>query len=211
MPKQTFFNLPEEKRKRIIDAAIKEFSIYSFSKSSVNRIVKNSGIAKGSFYQYFEDKKDLYKYIINLIANVKMQYLNDVAINSNDSDFFSLMRRMVDASMKMIRDYPDFAQIGYKFLYESQEFIEDIIGDLDKKGENFMEMLIERSKEKNEIYENLDTSFLSFLISKMNYFILEYIKKFDLNDISWEEMAKISNQIIFILENGIRRGNDDKN
>ncbi|MCA2000505.1 MAG: TetR/AcrR family transcriptional regulator, partial [Chloroflexi bacterium] len=56
MPKQTFLNLPEEKRQAVVRAAIDEFADYGFEASSVNRIVANSGISKGSFYQYFEDK-----------------------------------------------------------------------------------------------------------------------------------------------------------
>ena len=58
MPKETFFNLPEEKREAILDIVIKEFSDNDYKNVSVSRIVKRAGIAKGSFYQYFEDKKD---------------------------------------------------------------------------------------------------------------------------------------------------------
>ncbi|NJN44256.1 MAG: TetR family transcriptional regulator, partial [Anaerolineae bacterium] len=43
MPKQTFLNLPEEKRTIIIDAAIDEFAQYGLENASTNRIVANSG------------------------------------------------------------------------------------------------------------------------------------------------------------------------
>jgi AcrR family transcriptional regulator len=46
MPKQTFFNLPEEKREKIFSAAVDEFAEYGLDNASTNRIVKNSGIAK---------------------------------------------------------------------------------------------------------------------------------------------------------------------
>ncbi|NLY51524.1 MAG: TetR/AcrR family transcriptional regulator, partial [Firmicutes bacterium] len=76
MPKDTFFNLPEDKRQRIIDAAIDEFAHRSFHDARITAIVDAAGIAKGSFYQYFEDKKDLFKYIIGLIAERKIEYIN---------------------------------------------------------------------------------------------------------------------------------------
>ena len=60
MPKETFFNLPEVKRGAILDAALEEFAAYPYDQASVNRIVARAGIPKGSFYQYFENKKDLY-------------------------------------------------------------------------------------------------------------------------------------------------------
>ncbi len=64
MPTQTFFRLPEEKRKRLIDAAWKEFSGVRFAKASINRIVQDARIPRGSFYQYFENKEDLFFYLL---------------------------------------------------------------------------------------------------------------------------------------------------
>ena len=72
MPKDTFFNLPGDKRTLICDVAIDEFADHPFDQASVNRIVAKSGIAKGSFYQYFEDKEDLFLYIIQRIAEEKI-------------------------------------------------------------------------------------------------------------------------------------------
>ncbi|MDD6407130.1 MAG: TetR/AcrR family transcriptional regulator [Lactobacillus equicursoris] len=63
MPKQTFFNLPKEKRDRIIAAAKEVFSKNSYEEASINQIVKLAQIPRGSFYQYFEDKDDLYGYL----------------------------------------------------------------------------------------------------------------------------------------------------
>ncbi|MRR31852.1 TetR/AcrR family transcriptional regulator [bacterium] len=51
MPKPTFFNLPPEKREKIIDAAVEEFAQNGLENASTNRIVENSGISKGSFYR----------------------------------------------------------------------------------------------------------------------------------------------------------------
>ena len=69
MPKDTFFRLPDDKRNRILKGAKKEFYNCSFSEASINRIIKDAEIPRGSFYQYFEDKKDLYLYVIE--ENIK--------------------------------------------------------------------------------------------------------------------------------------------
>ena len=75
MPKQTFFNLPEEKRDLIVDLAIEEFSGHDYDLASVSRIVSKANIAKGSFYQYFEDKQDLYFYLLDLASHEKTALL----------------------------------------------------------------------------------------------------------------------------------------
>jgi TetR/AcrR family transcriptional regulator len=64
MPKPTFFNLTDDKRQRLIDLAIEEFAENDYDLASISKIVAQAGIAKGSFYQYFEDKKDLYQYLL---------------------------------------------------------------------------------------------------------------------------------------------------
>lgn len=64
LPTQTFFNLPEQKKQRLIAGAMKEFTERSLNEASISNIVKNAEISRGSFYQYFEDKKDLYFFLI---------------------------------------------------------------------------------------------------------------------------------------------------
>jgi AcrR family transcriptional regulator len=64
MPHDTFHNLSAEKRARIVKSAIDEFLGASYEKTSIDRIVKGAGIPKGSFYQYFDNKDDLYVYCI---------------------------------------------------------------------------------------------------------------------------------------------------
>lgn len=64
MPTQRFFNLKEEKRKAIVEAAVHEFSRVPYSAASINQIIKEADISRGSFYTYFEDKDDLMRYLI---------------------------------------------------------------------------------------------------------------------------------------------------
>ncbi|WP_226647295.1 TetR/AcrR family transcriptional regulator [Mesobacillus subterraneus] len=64
MPKQTFFNLSESKRKKLIESAEIEFARAPFFEASIANIIKTAGVSRGSFYQYFEDKEDLYFYLL---------------------------------------------------------------------------------------------------------------------------------------------------
>lgn len=59
MPKETFLKLPQEKKEKIIKAAKDEFKRAPLEQASIKNIVENAGIARGSFYQYFESKEDL--------------------------------------------------------------------------------------------------------------------------------------------------------
>ena len=69
MPSTTFFNLPLDKQKKIINAAQLEFSNHPYSEVSINKIIKNAEISRGSFYVYFADKYDLLDFLLSQFKN----------------------------------------------------------------------------------------------------------------------------------------------
>ncbi len=75
MPKDTYYRLADEKRRRIFNAAADELIRVPVSEMSINRIIQNAGISRGSFYQYFEDKYDLAHYVL---ADYVVQFTDDV-------------------------------------------------------------------------------------------------------------------------------------
>ena len=64
MPSSTFLNLPAEKQEKLLEAATREFSHKPFNEASINQIIKEAGIPRGSFYMYFQDKEDLFRYLL---------------------------------------------------------------------------------------------------------------------------------------------------
>ena len=64
MPTERFLKLGEEKRRRIMEAAVEEFANYSIADASINRVIRSAGISRGSFYTYFDDKEDLFRYVL---------------------------------------------------------------------------------------------------------------------------------------------------
>jgi AcrR family transcriptional regulator len=75
MPKSNFFSITDYKRKKILEAAYQEFLYYPYVKASVNRIARNANIAVGSLYQYFEDKDDLYIYLLEELLEEALRKL----------------------------------------------------------------------------------------------------------------------------------------
>lgn len=95
MPKETFYRLPDEKRERIMAAAEREFLENSFEAASINRIIKEAAIPRGSFYQYFEDKKDIFLYIVDTHKNEAFDFVENFIKDCN-GDIFAFMRMAMD-------------------------------------------------------------------------------------------------------------------
>lgn len=175
LPKSTFFNLPEEKREAIIEAAILEFKENNFDSSSINKIVENSGISKGSFYQYFVDKKDLYKYIISLMAEKKLKYMSPVIENPFSHDFFTLLREMYLSGLSFAKDNPGLVAIGNRLLTDkSHPLYSEIIKENMDTSHQFFEVLLAKGIERGEIREGIDLKLTAYIITSLHISIADY-------------------------------------
>ena len=96
MPTDTFFRLPEEKRARILEGAWSEFTAVPYAEASINRIVQTSRIPRGSFYQYFEDKNDLFLTLIDEIRDQFLDLFHDT-LERSGGDLFSMPLALLDA------------------------------------------------------------------------------------------------------------------
>jgi AcrR family transcriptional regulator len=112
MPKETFWNLPEEKRQRIIDLAVAEFAAHDYAVASLSRIVARAGIAKGSIYQYFEDKQDLFLYLLDLSIEQRLALMREMETPAVREDLFAFVRWQLGASLRAGVAYPQLSQLG---------------------------------------------------------------------------------------------------
>lgn len=107
MPSATFFNLPEEKRRRLIEAAWDEMTSVSFDKVSINRIIQNANISRGSFYQYFTDKNDLLHFLLEQIRGGLGDFFAGMGSERGDlfdaclSGYDWVMEKLADTSLRL--------------------------------------------------------------------------------------------------------------
>jgi AcrR family transcriptional regulator len=85
MPKQTFFHLSKQKQESLINAAKREFSRVPLYEASISNIIKDAGIPRGSFYQYFEDKEDVFFFLLEQDSIwVYEQFISIIKMNNGD-------------------------------------------------------------------------------------------------------------------------------
>lgn len=110
MPTDTFFRLPAEKRARILDSAWSEFTAVPYAEASINRIVQTSHIPRGSFYQYFKDKNDLFLTLIDEIRDKFLDLFHDT-LERSGGDLFSMPLALLDAMVAPSgRIMPEFSR-----------------------------------------------------------------------------------------------------
>ncbi len=100
-----FFNLDEEKQKRILDAALTEFAQEGFEHASTNEIVRRASIGKGRLFHYFSTKKRLFQFLLDYSTDlVKTAYIQQ--IDTSITDVFERCRQASLLKLEFCRAYP---------------------------------------------------------------------------------------------------------
>lgn len=131
MPTETFLRLPAEKQERIVQAAMEEFARASFAHASINQIVKASAISRGSFYQYFTDKEDIYQYILSLIRAEKLDVYNKDAPQGQTGGIFAPLMAALPAIFQWAEQNPLYYRIGRHLAVETPEFFSRMFSNND--------------------------------------------------------------------------------
>ncbi|NOQ72935.1 MAG: TetR family transcriptional regulator [Crocinitomix sp.] len=114
MVKDTFNNLPEAKRSAISSAFLKEFTVNKYDDASISKVLKTLNIAKGSFYQYFDNKLSLYQYLIQICGLKKMEYIQHIK-REDYEDFWSFWRALYQEGFKLDKDHPKMSNFMITF------------------------------------------------------------------------------------------------
>lgn len=141
MPTNTFFNLPEEKKQKILKAANKEFARVPAEQASIKNIVEDAEIARGSFYQYFEDKEDLFEYMMTLKVGNMHQNLMKI-VHKENGNIINIF----------INIYDHLIQVGR--IRKNNKFFRQIFENI-KTSDNLMFI------KKNEMNKNLEQTLYS--------------------------------------------------
>ncbi len=125
---EKFYQLPEEKWQRIINAGFRVFSENSYKKSPMSEIAGAAGISKSLLFHYFRNKKELYLFLWDKAAEITMEYLNAYRCYE-PADLFEMMERGMRAKFRIMEQYPYMAAFAVKAFYEKDQ---DICGEIQK-------------------------------------------------------------------------------
>ncbi|NLB27925.1 MAG: TetR/AcrR family transcriptional regulator, partial [Clostridiaceae bacterium] len=119
--------IPGDKRRRIIDVAVKEFAGYGFASANVNRIAEEAGISVGALYKYFPTKEDLFMYIVEVAAAGISSYVGGII--EADIRLSSKLERLLRLAQDYSRQDPDLIKLYNVFSSENDTARAGIIAD----------------------------------------------------------------------------------
>lgn len=107
MPTVTWARLATRRRDAVVEAAESEFAARGFSRGSLNVIARRAGVAKGSLFQYFADKGDLYAFIADIGSQRVRTHVETLIVELNsDRPFFEFLTDLLDSWVEYFADHP---------------------------------------------------------------------------------------------------------
>lgn len=134
---EKFYQLPEEKQNRILNAGFRVFANNSYRKSPMNEIAAEAGISKSLLFFYFRNKKELYLFLMKTAEELTHQYVSRSGCYE-ESDIFEMMYRGLLAKTEMMRKYPDMSAFALRAYYEDDE---EVRGELVKIIEPYSKLV----------------------------------------------------------------------
>ena len=175
MPKKTFLQLDDTKRNRFLEVAFKEFSTKDYSNASISAVVEELGIAKGSVYQYFKDKKDLYLYLLELAQAVKVSYLQKAIANGYE-DFWDLFEKMFASGIKFDLEHP--RESGLLLLSSQEKQIPELANialGYKKQGWEMMQGLLLQEQAAGRLRNDFPIKILAWQVIAVSVGIADYL------------------------------------
>jgi len=155
VPSATWWNLPTDKRARVTHAAMCEFGAKGFSAGSLNVIAGEAGIAKGSLFQYFDDKLDMFITICEYVSSeVGLAVLG--VVDASDP-LFENLRRVVAKWMAYFREHPLERQIAHAAHHELDPDVRSVVRAVpDGHHQQAFGPLVQAARDRGELRAEVD-------------------------------------------------------
>ena len=171
MPKETFRHLPAGKRDRFVAAALDEFALHDYRAASLSRIVAAAGIAKGSVYQYFDDKLALYRHLVDQAGRTKFGFI-DASLPNDAAGFFEQVRHVVFHGARFDFTHPREGSLLYLATYEPS--VPEVSAELRAASYHYVRGLVAAGVRQGDLRADLDVEFAVFAVYQLSVSLRDF-------------------------------------
>ncbi len=116
-----------ERKNELLQSALEEFAAKSYHNASLNLIIKNAHISKGTFYYHFTDKEELYLYLIKSAFYAKWEFIDKKARAEreifNKGSIFEKFKIQAKFGSEFAAIYPLYYKLGNMLLMKTRVFM----------------------------------------------------------------------------------------
>lgn len=132
-----FYLLDEEKRLKIINAAMEVFGRNEYKKASTDLIAAKAGVSKGLLFYYFRNKKELYMYIYDYLIEIMKEQIADKTFLEL-TDFFELLKYAASGKAWMLDKNPYIMDFAVRAFYSDKETVSEELKSVNTMQEEIL-------------------------------------------------------------------------
>ncbi len=156
--------LAVDRRKLILEAATKSFSMFGYKATTMDHVAKIANVGKGTIYTFFKNKEELFFEIVNDLIK-EMKERADESFDPSST----FMENAHRALMNML-EYRKEHHLTVKLFQEQREIgtleVKEVISHLENAILNYMKTRVQEAIDKGEI-ETQNPELTSFIIIKV--------------------------------------------
>jgi TetR/AcrR family transcriptional regulator len=161
----TFRHLPADKQERVLDAALAEFADQGYHQASLNRMVAQAGIAKGSLYQYFPNKEGIFAYIFRYALKLVRRTLTTIKEETLQENFFTRLEKSLLAGVAFSREHPRIFSLYLRIQLDNQvPFREEFLAAVRRHATEYFASLVRRAQSRGELRPGVPREATLFLL-----------------------------------------------
>ena len=201
MPTKTYFNLQDEKRERIFQAAMNEFALRNVQEASLANIVTMAGISRGSIYQYFQDKEDIYIHVFEKLRAERAEYVKPAFELYKKEPFMIFFEDFFFRESEFFMKHPQHLEIGKCCYAHAHGISRKLIQTYQNRYREIFLLGIDYDRERGLIRADVNCAVLADLCVHLvtDIFIFQSVyNSLTLNDIREQTIATMR-----IIRNGV--------
>jgi AcrR family transcriptional regulator len=151
----------EERRRQILDAAVRAFAKKGYHASRVSDIAEEAGVAYGLVYHYFESKDAVLESIFRDMWGMMVAAIN--AVEDVEESPREQLRKSCAIVLRTWRDYPDVVRVLVREVARSGEQLQREVEEIAHAFEA-LQRIVERGQAQNVFRDDISPRLASWVI-----------------------------------------------
>jgi len=132
----------------------------------MNVVVRDAGISKGSLFQYFSSKADLFVGIVEIAEEMVREYLRLVRHQTSSHQFSVQLGTLVRSGFSFIDSQPQLARIYFEVIQSGETPLgQQLSSRLRSRSYDFLTEIIRDAVEKGELRADVPTDKTAFILN----------------------------------------------
>jgi TetR/AcrR family transcriptional regulator len=189
-----------ERKEELVEAALDEFTRNNYKNASLNTIIKQAAVSKGSFYYHFKNKESLYTYLLKHAFTQKWEFIQEKNHQKpgllEGKDFFERIKIQARLAAEFANAFPKYQRLSSMFIVEKGNAIHEIVlKELKSGSENIMHEMIRSAMAEGSLRRDFPENFIQ---NVLDYLLTHYDQIFDAPEDS--ELEKMLTNLDYLME-----------